>query len=51
MIDRQADEDTGEGSGDHSDEIAEVEVGAVTVQVSAEAVLDSCSNKPGEKIR
>lgn len=50
-IDRQADKDAGQCSGYHSEEVAEVEVGRITVQVSGETVLDSCSNKPGGKMK
>lgn len=51
VIDRQADEDAGQCSGDHSDKVAEVEVGGITVQVSGETVLDARSNEPGGEMR
>lgn len=47
MIYRHTDEDAGQGSSYHSEKVAEVEVGGITVQVSGETVLDACSNKPG----
>lgn len=47
MIDRQADEDAGKSSGYHSEEVAEVKVGGITVQVSGETVLNACTNEPG----
>lgn len=49
-IDAQADKDAGERSGQHSEEVAEVEVGGITAQVSGETVLDSCSNEAGGQI-
>lgn len=50
-IDGQADEDAGESSGHHSEEVGEVEVGGVTVQVPGETVLDSCSNEAVREMR
>lgn len=47
VIDRQADEDAGKSPHDHSDKVAEGEVDGITVKVSGEAVLDSCSNEAG----
>lgn len=47
MIDRQAEEDAGQCSSYHSEKVAEVEIGGITVQVSGETVLNPCSNEPG----
>lgn len=49
MIDSQTDEDAGQRSSYHPEEVAEVEVGGVAVQVSGETVLDACSNEPGHE--
>lgn len=51
MIDGEADKDAGECSGHHSEKVAEVEVGGITVQVSGETVLDSCSNEAAGEMR
>lgn len=45
MIDGHADEDAGQHSCYHSEEVGEVEVGGVKVQVSGETVLDACSDE------
>lgn len=47
MIDSQADEDARQCSSYHSEKVAKVEVGGITMQVSGETVLDACSNEPG----
>ena len=51
MIDGQTDEDAGQCSRYHSQEVAEVEFSGVNMQVSGEAVLDACPNEPGGQKR
>lgn len=46
VVDGQTQEDAGQRSGYHLEEVAEVETGGETVQVSGEAVLDARSNEP-----
>lgn len=47
MIDGQTQEDAGERSSYHPEEVAEVELVGESVQVFGEAVLDACSNESG----
>lgn len=49
MIDSDAEEDGGQSSGDDSDEVAEVEVGGVTVQIPGETVLNTGPDEPGRE--